>query len=102
MCLTPRSIASRATAAENRRVRDDHDAMHGAGHGTNIRVALLPLDLRGVPVDGDDFMTGFAKPAKDGVGRGRTRPRHAGHDDALPGKEVCYGLGEVGQTTGRS
>jgi len=29
----------------NRRVRDNHEAVHGTGHGTNIRVALLPLDL---------------------------------------------------------
>lgn len=74
-------------------MRDNHYTMDRSWHRANIWVTGLALDLCGVGVDWDDFMTSVAKPAKDCIGGGSAGSRHAGHDYALPGKERRYGLG---------
>ncbi len=75
---------------------NNHHAVDRSWHRAQISITRLALDLGGVGINRNDFMTRVPKPAKDCIGRAIARSRHPGHDYALSGKEGRYRRGYAG------
>ena len=76
----------------NLRVRCNHDAVHGARNGDQIRETRHVLDLSSGWIDGKSFVTGVAELTKNEVSGFSAIPGNASHCDALATKEISYGI----------
>jgi hypothetical protein len=73
-------------------MRGDDDPIDGAWNGSQVGETAHALDLRSRGIDGKSLVTGIAELAEDGVGRRRAAAGDARNGDALPTKEIRYGI----------
>jgi hypothetical protein len=77
-------------------MRGNDETVNGAWNGDEVGETPHALDFRSGGIDGKSLVTRFAELAEDGVGGPLAASGDAGDCDALPSKEISYGIWKCG------